>query len=269
MCANICYIIDVVDPNLGIASERHRQILQRAISERVIRVKSLAELLNVHEMTIRRDLDTLCEQGFLRRVHGGASLPQQVGTEIGYHLRANQQVDAKRKIAQEAIKLIHAGDTVALDASTTVLAFAQILGSTDVTAVVSGLDAANALATQGIPFLLTGGSFHAKARSLTGNWVSASLAKIRVDTVFFSAKGLSQVAGFTDAHPAEAEAKVALISSGRRVVALMDHTKFGEEALCQISSVSQVDIVITDLEPSGAHRTFLEEAGTQLIVCNP
>lgn len=256
----------MVDQSLGIASDRHRQILLRAMAERVIRVKALAERLNVHEMTIRRDLDTLCEQGLLRRVHGGASLPQQVGTEISYHLRAAQQVEAKRRIAEEALKLVQSGDTVGLDASTTVLAFTQGLLNPEVTAVVSGLDSANVLATQGIPFLLTGGSFHSKARSLTGAWVAASLSKVRVDLVFFSSKGLSLAAGFTDAHPAEAEAKVALISSGRKVVALVDHSKFGEEALCQIAPIQQVDLIITDREPPEGYRPAFEALGVQIIV---
>ncbi len=52
---------------------RHKVILQELDQTGVVSVKNLKELLNVTDMTIRRDLIDLEKQGLLIRVHGGAT----------------------------------------------------------------------------------------------------------------------------------------------------------------------------------------------------
>ncbi len=155
---------------------------------------------------------------------------------------------------------------VGFDASTTALTLAQLLGNVPVQAVVTGLDVANALAAAGVPFTLIGGSFHGRARSFVGGLVTQSLSRLRLDTVFFSAKGCSPQTGFTDAHLPEVEVKERLISVSRRVVALIDSSKFGYEAFGQIAPLEQVDILITDVAPPTAVVRALDKAQVQLIV---
>ena len=105
--------------------ERQQSILRLAMAQRVVRIRDLAKQLEVHEMTVRRDLDALSEQGLLERVHGGARMMQQSASEVSYSLRAAQQTDAKQAIARAALRLIQPGDAIGLDASTTALALAQ------------------------------------------------------------------------------------------------------------------------------------------------
>ena len=115
-----------------------------------MRIRDLARSLGVHEMTVRRDLDALSEQGLMQRLRGGARLTQQAGAEVAYTLRVAQQLPAKARIAGAALGLVQAGDIVGLDASTTALALEQRLGERPVQAVVTSLDVANALASAGI-----------------------------------------------------------------------------------------------------------------------
>ncbi|ADI16062.1 transcriptional regulator, DeoR family [Truepera radiovictrix DSM 17093] len=247
-------------------AERHQYILRLALTERIVRIKDLAKRLGVHEMTIRRDLDLLAEQGLLQRVHGGARLMQQAGAEVAYAMRATQQVGAKARIARAARALISDGDTVGFDASTTALTLAQALGSAPIHAVVTGLDVANVLAAAKVPFTLVGGTFHERARSFVGSLVTGALARFHLDKVFFSAKGLTVSAGFTDAHLPEVEVKERLIATAGTVVALIDHTKLGREAFCQIVPLERIDVLITDEVPPEELRAALEAADIRLIV---
>ena len=249
-----------------VPAERHQHILRLALGERIVRIKDLARTLGVHEMTIRRDLDTLAEAGLLQRVHGGARLVQQAGAEVAYTLRAAQQVDAKLRLARAALTLIDEGDVVGFDASTTALTLAQLLGGVPVQAVVTGLDIANALAAAKVPFTLIGGTFHERARSFVGSMVTHSLARLHLDTVFFSAKGLSVKAGFTDAHLPEVEVKERLIATGGKVVALLDSSKLGLEAFSRIVPLDQIDVLITDVDPSAELKEALGAADIHLIV---
>lgn len=248
--------------------ERQQSILRLAMAQRVVRIRDLAKQLEVHEMTVRRDLDALSEQGLLERVHGGARMMQQSASEVSYSLRAAQQTDAKQAIARAARRLIQPGDAIGLDASTTALALAQYLGELRVNVVVTGLDVATTLAALEVPFLLTGGNFHAPARSFTGQFVGAALARLRLDKVFFSSKGFSLERGFTDAHLPEAESKAALIGSGSTVIALIDHTKFTREAFCQVTDLERVDIIITDQSPNVETVAALKAMDVRLILAS-
>ncbi len=246
--------------------ERHQQILSLALSQRVIRIKEVASLLGVHEMTVRRDVDALVEQGLLERIHGGARLPQKASEEVSQVLRASQHLGEKLGLARAALEFIARGDTVATDASTTVLSLVRLLAGREVKVVATGLDAANALSVSSIPFTLAAGDFHAPARSFVGPLVMNTLRKLHPDTVFFSAKGFTLEGGFTDPYLAEVETKEQLIRSSRQVVALLDHSKFGRTALYTIAEIGEVDVLITDKEPALEVRLALEDAGVQLVV---
>lgn len=246
--------------------ERHQQILREALTQRVVRVKSLAEVLGVHEMTVRRDLDALVEQGLLERIHGGARLREQASAEVAYHLRAAKNTAAKDRIARAALELVSDGDTVAIDASTTGLALARALAGRSVRVIVTGLDAATALAGSGTPFILAGGTFHATARSFVGALAIGTLSRLNPDKAFFSAKGFTPRAGFTDAHMPEVDVKGRLIASSALAIALLDHTKFGHSALGTIATPSQIDVLVTDREPPDDARAALAAAGTRVVV---
>lgn len=57
------------------------QLIQRSDGRQILGTRELAERLGVSEMTIRRDLETLAQEGRLRRQHGGA-VPTQPLTEM-------------------------------------------------------------------------------------------------------------------------------------------------------------------------------------------
>lgn len=248
--------------------ERHQEIVRQVLTHRVARVKDLATFLGVHEMTVRRDLDALAEEGLLERIHGGARVRNQASAELSYQLRAAQNTEAKAKLARKALSLIDEGDTVALDASTTALALARILGTRVAMAITSGLDAAEALASSGTPLILVGGVFHPPARSFIALPESTGLSQLHPDKLFFSAKGFTVRAGLTDAHLPEVETKIRLIKSASLVVAVLDHSKFGREALGTIATLDQVDILLTDREPADPFKDALEAADVRLLIAD-
>ena len=56
-----------------LARQRQALILERVRDDGAVRVADLVRLLGVSDMTIRRDLEVLHEQGLLEKVHGGAT----------------------------------------------------------------------------------------------------------------------------------------------------------------------------------------------------
>lgn len=245
---------------------RQQDILRRAVGAVLVRVKDLAGEFGVHEMTIRRDLESLVDQGLMERVRGGARLRERMGEELSHQLRAARNIEAKTAIARAALALIEEGDTIAFDASTTALALVRLLQGRNVSAIVSGLDAAAALAASGVPFVMVGGSFHAPARSFTGVLFEEAMARLHPDKVFFSAKGFHAALGLTDSHLPEVGAKRAMLRSGAMTIALVDSSKFGRRALATIAATTEIDVLVTDAPPSDQDMAALEAADIRVIV---
>ena len=51
---------------------RHRQILELAKQQGFLSTETLARTFDVTTQTIRRDINMLCDEGLMRRFHGGA-----------------------------------------------------------------------------------------------------------------------------------------------------------------------------------------------------
>lgn len=256
----------MTQPAPPVPLDRHQQILNEALTRRVLRVKDLAQVLGVHEMTVRRDLDLLADQGLLERIHGGARLTQRTSEELSQHLRALQQQESKLCMARAAFALISDGEAVAFDSSTTTLALVDLLPAREAQAIVTSLDAAERLASAGLPFTLLGGTFNAQSRSFVGPLTTSVLRRLHPDKVFFSAKSFSPDSGFSDPRLPEAEAKEVMIANASLVVAMLDHTKFGRRSLHTIADLGAVDVLVTDQSPDSEVLAALEAHDTRLIV---
>ena len=99
-------------------NQRHQIILNELDKKGNVTVASLVELTGASESSIRRDLVELDHQGFLKRVHGGATLIPKVTQTIEDPLGKRQllNADEKKKIAKYAAGMIEANDVVYLDA---------------------------------------------------------------------------------------------------------------------------------------------------------
>ena len=99
--------------------ERQKEILEILEHHKSISVNALAQMLYVSHPTVRRDLTLLEEQGKVHRTHGGVVLRKTSDSEIPLMFREDQNNAAKRIIAEKAAPLIHDGDVIFLDASST------------------------------------------------------------------------------------------------------------------------------------------------------
>ena len=92
-------------------------------------VKELSESIGASEATIRRDIGRLDHSGILKKVPGGVmSLSRSVAIEPPLHARSTMNIDEKERIARAALKYVHDGEHIILDAGTTILTLARLLG---------------------------------------------------------------------------------------------------------------------------------------------
>lgn len=240
-----------------LAVERHRRIVAAVNAGNIVRVGELAARLDVSEMTIRRDIESLHAQGALRKVHGGAtSLGALSAVEPGFAQNTDRRSGAKQAIAARAAELIAPGMTIAITGGTTTYRLAGELPTEGgLTVITNSLPTAEALhrlqssgAAPGLNVLLTGGE-RTPSEALVGPLANASIARVNVDICFMGAHGLDLTAGVTTPNLAEAETNRIFASQCARLTVLADHSKFDVVSLAGIADLDEVTSVVTDDGP--------------------
>jgi len=242
--------------------DRHRRILDAVQQAGQLGVTQLAELTGTSEMTVRRDLEQLADQGMLERYRGGARTLTLRGEEPPFTVRMHESREAKRRIAEAVAGLIADGEAVVLDSGTTCLEVARLLASRRLTVMPLSMHAANALTGAArLRLLLPGGEPRPEELALTGPLAQASLAALRFDTAILGCCGLT-AAGLTAHDLADAAIKQAIIASAHRVIAVADPAKLSRTALAFVAPVSALGMVVTTDDAAEEDTNALAAAGT-------
>lgn len=213
-----------------------------------VRIDALARDFGVSEMTIRRDLDELEALGFARRVRGGAIA---LGPEP-WEQRHQHNARAKTKIAEKLLPLVPVTGTVAFDASTTIYRLsASIEAARDLVVVTNGWDTFHSMkGTPGVTASLTGGTEEPRTGSLVGPMAVRAAQSFLYDTFFGSAAAVDPDLGSSEAALAESEVKRAFSQTSSRIIIAVDHGKLGTRAQARVFDFDDIDLLVTDLDPS-------------------
>ncbi|NJN98879.1 MAG: DeoR/GlpR transcriptional regulator [Anaerolineales bacterium] len=228
-------------------AERRKDILTVLEQEGQLSVLDLSARFEVSEVTIRQDLQALSEQGLLLRTRGRAVATSAM-PEFSFDVRQQQYSTQKVHIGQAAARLVNAGDTIILDASTTAQAMIPYLKNlSELTVITNGLKAAiSLLDSPQIQVILPGGNLRRESISLIGRMQDDLLAGVNVQLGFFGARGLTLEEGLTDVNLNEVTMKAAMVARCRRVVGLVDSRKWGNVAAATFARLDQLDLLITD-----------------------
>lgn len=246
--------------------ERYDKIVQLVNERGSIRVTELSELCQVTEETIRRDLDRLEQAGRLRRSHGGAVSVKDQQPEIPYFEREITQADEKKRIAEEAVKLIQPKDRILLDASSTAWYMAASMPDIPLTVLTNSIKVAMELSSkEKIEVISTGGILASRSLSYVGPLAERSLDTYHVDKAFFSCKGVHLERGISESNELQARIKHKMVGMADQVILLADSSKFGVQAFTHVADLSDVDTIITDGRLSPELLSQLQEKQISII----
>lgn len=235
-----------------------------------LRVPELAKALDVSEGTVRNDLNALESQGRLTRVHGGAVLIENDQFQNNsFKLRSQINLAAKLAIAREAAELVKDGDSILLDASSTIYFFARALSKrSKLRVVTNGFEVARELAQNSSNnVFLIGGIVNNDSSSVTGLLSERIIEELRIQKAFLSCSGFSLERGMTEVHLAEAQLKRKVIESSQQLYALVDSSKFGQEDLTSFMRSEKITHLFTDTGLSPEWIEKLKLAGINFTLC--
>jgi DeoR family transcriptional regulator, fructose operon transcriptional repressor len=229
-------------------AERQGRILEILAEQRGVRVSALSDVLGVSEMTIRRDLERLENDGLLSRTHGGAILRQHIVEEPRYVTNVRTHTVEKDRIARAAASMILPGETIFLGSGTTV---SQVLAHVDpqlsARVVTHNVGALTTAQDSSLDVILLGGVFRPRTNTLEGAMSIEAVSNLHASRFILGADGLSLEEGVTTASIGIAGVERAMIRQTRgEVIVLADRSKLGAVGDFVICGLSDVQTVIVD-----------------------
>jgi DeoR/GlpR family transcriptional regulator of sugar metabolism len=232
---------------------------------------SLAKRFEVSVMTVRRDLEALQLTGTARLVRKGAILVSRRGFEPPVQSRDRARAAEKALIAQEAAQLVASGQSIYLDAGTTMVALARALAActSELFVVTANLRVTPILALNpGIRTVVPAGLVRPQEQSVVGSDAERFVSSFNVDLAFLGAAGVDPVKGVTDFGVDETRVKQSAMRSAQRRVLLADTTKLFSVALCHVCDLDDIEVLITDAPADHPAATALAAKGVEWLTAS-
>ena len=249
-------------------TSRQLAILERLEQNARVEVTDLSKILEVSEVTIRKDLQELEQLSILKRVHGGAISTHRTKWNPSLENRLETQSDGKLAIARAALDLVRDGDTLILDAGTTTLALARHLRGRrrNLTVITNSLPVMAELSNSDYDLVTVGGTLRQHSLAMIGPLAVASLSKLHADVAFIGATAASLERGLCTPNILEAETKAAMVKAASERVALIDYSKMGQASLAPFASWTEIEALITDETLDHKMTAYLQNQHVKVIV---
>ena len=228
-------------------SRRQVEIIALARGNGRVGVEELAERFRVTRQTIRRDLNELCDQRALTRVHGGAIAASSVHN-LAYESRRLVSQPHKRLIGEAAASLIPPHSSLFINIGTTTEEVARALHKHDgLLVITNNLHVATELYRHpGLELVVAGGSVRRADGAIIGAPTVATISQFQVDTAVIGTSAIGPDGTLLDFDLREVRVSRAIIEHARRVVLVTDSSKFARRAPVKVAHLSEVHTLVTD-----------------------
>lgn len=226
---------------------RHQKIIELLNSEGQVSVHELAIQFNVTPETIRRDLSKLESDKLLKKIHGGA-VNIQSKFEREFDRRVETAVDEKKKIAENAAKIIKPHDTLFIDFGTTTLAFANQVKHVDHLTVITNSPkiAMVILENMSNEVILIGGQFIRSHYECLGSIALENISHLFADYAVIGAGAIDPTKGVMDQNIDEAAIARKMSEHSGQTMVLADASKWQKQAISQVITWQAVDFLVTN-----------------------
>ncbi len=250
-----------------LAAQRKQTILEMLEKEGSVRTISLSERLEVTDETIRRDLDLLAAENLVERTHGGAIRVMRDVSELPYDARRVRNLAEKKAVAREAAKLLEPGDTIYMDASSTSLQMAGLLGDKPLRVITNAHLILNLLSQHDrIKLISTGGNLNRRNYGFEGPAALRALERYRIDKVFCSGNGIDAKFGLTEINEWQSHLKEVAMGRSSHNCFLADSSKLGVHSTFCFGSCADLHHLITTEKADSKLVKPIGQAGPKVAV---
>ena len=243
-------------------TDRQTKILEIVNQKKKVEVATLSQMLEVSQVTIRKDLDALEELNFLTREHGYATMKNM--SDIGNRMAFCYET--KQRIAEKASEIISDGETIMVESGSSCALFVKYLSETkkDITVITNSSYIARFIReTEGgvTKVIVLGGEYQKEAEVMVGPLVKTCAEAFYVDKLFMGTDGYIPGIGFTSGDMLRAEAAKSMADSARNSIILTDSSKFSEHGVVMQCRLKDINMVFTDDQVPLEAKDAMEQNG--------
>ena len=243
--------------------ERQNRILDALTKHEKLEVKELAEMMEVSQVTIRKDLDALTQQGLIIRNHGYATLnnSDDMNNRLAYHY------EMKQRIAKKVCEDIHDGETIMIESGSccALVALEIAQSKKNITIITNSAFIADYIRNEDIKVILLGGEYQASSQVLVGPITINNAKNFFVDKYFIGADGFSEKSGFTGKNYLRAETVREMAKQAAHVIVVTESEKFGHIGTVNLLDTNNVAKVYTDTHIPQEDEIYLNEMNVEVI----
>jgi DeoR family transcriptional regulator, deoxyribose operon repressor len=229
-------------------NERLRALADALREQNVLRLRDAATLLDVSEMTVRRDIAS--SPGAFTYLGGYIVRASDVPNAAGYTIDEEKDhfAQAKAEASAEAARLLGDNDTVFIDCGTTLTTLARLIpDDLHLTVVCYSLNVAEILRRKSnVRMILLGGVYAASSDSFSSEASIETLKRMGINKAFISAGGVDETRGVTCWNFHEVPIKQAAMASAVEKHLVVDASKIGQVKAARFSQLSDFDSLITE-----------------------
>ncbi|MBE6570631.1 MAG: DeoR/GlpR transcriptional regulator [Ruminococcaceae bacterium] len=231
-------------------NEREQEIINFLNNFSYVTVEFLAKKLNISPSSIRRDLSAMEQRGIVKRSYGGVEIVKDGVRNVPFSMRKHENASAKKRIAEAAVSLLHEGDVVFIDGSSSAFFVAkELVKIRDITVITNSIESLCFFMDYDIRAYCTGGNMHRENRAtLVNDHAENMISNFYADYTFFSAQALTRQGKIYDCYSSEVPLRNKMMQNSAKSVFLCDSTKLGRHSAYYQCNVNTVDYVISDVE---------------------
>lgn len=245
--------------------KRRNELLNLVNSKERISIRELSGICKVSELTIRRDIQELEQQGFVQNIRGivFANATKKENKIYNLNDASAENYSTKDKIGLYAAGLIEDGDIVIIDNGTTTERLAaHFPEDINATVLCYNINILNHLYRKAnISLIFGGGYFHPQTLMFESRESLELIRRTRARKVFVSAAGIHDSLGATCTSTYEVESKREILKASMEKILLVDSSKFGQVYENFICEITAFDLIITDKNLSDEWVRIIENAG--------
>lgn len=249
--------------------ERLEQILNILNKNYRVKVNELSELFNVSESLIRKDLQRLEREGFLKRTYGGAILNREISKGSPINTRMNINLSSKETISKKAFELVKDGDVIFLEASSINFLVAKLIAeSTKRITLITNMALIPPLFNDNeiVKLICMGGVYDNKSGGVIGSEVVKSISRYTFNKGFLGSSGVNlNKNSVGTATMEDGNIKEMVISNSNEVFLLVEKEKFNMDSTYKFADLEEFNGIITDTDITDDIKDKLRRLTVNLI----
>lgn len=245
------------------AAARQERIKELLLKHKQFDVVSLAAMLGVTEVTIRRDLDKLEQEGFIIKTHGGAIL-KEVSSPPNQAERVPPEII---EIGEATALLVNNNEAIFLGGGLTCTQVATNLQTKQrLTVMTNDLKVALELNNApGVFCSVTGGNSLQGSGVLVGELALRAIEEVHFHKVILTVSGISLANGYTANTVEEATFYRHLLTRCDELIIVADYQKFDKIGFSRIADLKAAQKVVTNKEVGDDYKEYYFQNNIKLF----